>query len=788
MKYHLIFIASYLSLLWERFWNRFWPAVSVTLFFTALALFNLPLILGTGWHLLLLAGFAAALAATLHYTHYPFSFPSRADVERRMERASTLDHRPLQTLHDKPAPMFLSGGLSDESLSLWQKHLQRAALALGQLKIYTPQPNVASRDRWALRYIALVFLAVGLIVAQRDTGARLHQALTPDFSSLVDKQTIALDLWITPPEYTHETTVFLATSKQGLVAHDSPLEVPEGSTLKLRLSGLRFTPLLSYAGQKLAVTEIAPRNFTFEMPLQQSGTLSLGTWYSHLGQWPLAVLPDTPPEVSISKIEATSRAATKITYKANDDHGVTKLTGIVAVDGNAYSFDMPPTTSAEDATYVEDLTANPSAGSTASMWLEAEDAVGHKTQSAPVSFILPERSFSNPTAQKIIAQRKILLHEKSVLVHRAVAESLSEIVNNPALYKGDIVVFMSLASSIKRLVYDNSDAAAASVANLLWDVAIKIEDGGLSLAQRELSESLQKLSEALNDKSTTKQQLQDILDDVKKKMQQYVQSLSAELQQKMQQGQKMSVISPELAQQFMKNLDLDKLMKQMQALSMATSREDLQKLAESLKNSIDNLDMNKFNQMQEKQAQAMQQLQNLQDIIHRQQSLFDKTNKTDDPSDMKDLKQEQSAIRGELGDSLHKLGDTGTEIPDNFAKADQSMKGSAEALGKGLAQESLPQQKTALDEMQKGLDKAVKQMAESMQQSILSSGPNEGNFGEGYDPLGRPNGLSEENIKLPNEKEQRRVQEIIQELRHRSNEPDRTKVERDYIDRLLDQF
>ena len=27
-----------------------------------------------------------------------------------------------------------------------------------------------------------------------------------------------------------------------------------------------------------------------------------------------------------------------------------------------------------------------------------------------------------------------------------------------------------------------------------------------------------------------------------------------------------------------------------------------------------------------------------------------------------------------------------------------------------------------------------------------------------------------------------------EELRHRSNEPDRTKVERDYIDRLLDQF
>lgn len=785
MKYHLILIASTLSLLWERFWNRFWPTVSVTLVFAALALFNLPVYLGTGWHLLLLAGYAVALTVTLLRTHSPFSFPSRDDVERRMEHASTLDHRPLQTLHDTPAE-----GLSDESLSLWQKHLQRAALALGQLKIYTPQPNVASRDRFALRYVAVAFLAIGLAVAQREAGARLYQSVTPDFSSLVDKQTIALDLWITPPAYTQEATVFLATTKQGLVAHDSPLTVPAGSVLKLRLSGLHFAPRLSYAGQKYALTEAAPRNYTLEMPLQQSGTLSLGSWFSRLGQWPLTVLPDTPPTVSITKIEPTPRATVKITYKATDDHGVTKLTGLVAVNGKAYSFNMPPTNSPDDTSYTEDLTANPSAGATASMWLEAEDAVGHKTDSKPVSFVLPERHFNSPLAQKIIAQRKILLAPNMTPDRRAVANTLAGIANNPALYKGDIVVFMSLGSAVKRLIYDSRDEATASTAELLWNVALKIEDSGLSLARRELSDALQKLSQALNDKSTTRAQMQDLLDDVKKKMQQYVQALALNMQQKLQQGQKMPVLSPEMAQKFMKSLDINKLLEQMRQLNQANSREDLQKLADSLKNSIDNLDMDKFNQMQEKQAKEMQELQNLQDIIHRQQSLFDKTNKTGDPSDMKGLQQEQSAIRGELGQSLHKLGDTGTEIPDNFPKADQAMKGSIEALGKGLTQQSLPQQKTALDELQKGLDKAVKKMAEGMQQSLLSfGGMGESGFGEGFDPLGRQNGkTSDEDIKIPDEKERRRVQEIIEELRHRSNEPTREKVERDYIDRLLDQF
>ena len=780
VKYRLILELSYLSLLWERFWNRFWPAVSVTLLFVALALLDVAAALP------LLTAYAVALAVTLQLrTSHPFSLPSRDDVERRIEQASLLGHRPLQTLHDTPAE-----GLSDEALGLWHKHLQQAALALHRLKIYRPQPDVARHDRWKLRYAAIAFLVLGLAVAQRDAGARLYQAVTPDFSSLTGKQTIALDLWITPPEYTHQATVFLATSKQGIVARDAAVTVPAGSMLKLRLSGLRFAPRLSYAGEKHTLTEAAPRNYTLEMPLQQSSTLSLGSWFNHLGQWPVSVLPDTPPQVSVSKIEATSRGGTKISYKASDDHGITKLTGIVAVDGKSYTVEMPPTNSTGETTFTADLSANPSAGNTASLWLEAEDATGHKTDSAPAAFVLPERHFTSPLAQRIIAERKILLRPNMTPDRHAIAQRLADIANNPALYKGSVAIFMSLNSAVKRLVYDDSDEATASVTELLWNVALKLEDSGLSLAQRDLSDALQKLSQALNDKSTSKAQLLEQLEEVKKKMQQYMQAMALAMQQKLAQGQKIPTLSPEMAQKFMKNFDINKMLEQMRALSQANSREDLQKLADSLKNSIDNLDMGKFGEMQEKQAKAMEALQNLQDIIHRQQSLFDKTNKSDDPSDAVQLKVEQGAIRAELGGSLRKLADTGTEIPENFAAADLAMKSAAEALGKRLVHESLSPQKTALDELQKGLDKTVKKMAESMQQSLMSfGGMGESGFGEGYDPLGRPNGITDDgSVKLPGEKERRRVQEIIEELRHRSNEPTRTKVERDYIDRLLDQF
>ena len=230
----------------------------------------------------------------------------------------------------------------------------------------------------------------------------------------------------------------------------------------------------------------------------------------------------------------------------------------------------------------------------------------------------------------------------------------------------------------------------------------------------------------------------------------------------------------------------------MQAMAQANSREEMQKMVDNLKDSLDGINMKKFDQMQEKQMQAMAALQNLEEIIHRQQALFDKTNKTKDPANADKQGKEQFTIRQKLGSSMRMLEKTMEEtIPDNFAKAYQSMKLSEDALSKSMPKESLPHQKTALDELQKGLDDTVKQMAQSMQQSILSFGmmPNIGNYGADYDPLGRQNSRAgDDDIKIPSKKERRHVQEIIEELRRRSNEPNRAKTERDYIDRLLDQF
>src|SRR5690606_8445917 len=97
--------------------------------------------------------------------------------------------------------------------------------------------------------------------------------------------------------------------------------------------------------------------------------------------------------------------------------------------------------------------------------------------------------------------------------------------------------------------------------------------------------------------------------------------------------------------------------------------------------------------------------------------------------------------------------------------------------------EAARQETEALDALQKGMDSAMQQIARSLKQVILSFGfmPQQDNYGTGYDPLGREHGGNRppDDVRLPDEKERRRVQEIIRELRGRSNEWERPKVERE---------
>src|SRR3546814_3539485 len=67
-----------------------------------------------------------------------------------------------------------------------------------------------------------------------------------------------------------------------------------------------------------------------------------------------------------------------------------------------------------------------------------------------------------------------------------VVQALSGIYEHPERFFHDIVVALTIRSAERRLIYDPSAKAIDEVQELLWEGALRIEEGGLAIAERDL--------------------------------------------------------------------------------------------------------------------------------------------------------------------------------------------------------------------------------------------------------------------------------------------------------------
>lgn len=793
---------SFITLWLERLWARFWGLCTVVMFFVALALSGLLFKVGKTAHFSLLVLFAVLAVAAALYTGRRFILPRRWQVERRIEHESGLKHRPLQMLHDKPEQ-----GTSPAAAKLWYKQQAETRASWTRLRIWRPRPRVARQDKYHLRFAALFCLALALVVSRGQITERLSAALTPPSIFKTTVKLAAVDVWIEPPAYTTAAPVFLATAQTG--RHTAAeARVPAGSLLKIRVGGISRPPRLFFdEKQVIDFTTVGPGNYTAEMILDKSGQMEIrrGWWQSGLGAWQIDVIPDSAPEIQILNAGAAERAALKINYSARDDYAVRSLRAVIEPSPDIpaqrwhetieFSIPFSGQKSREGEQHIENLAQHPMAGQPVMLRLIATDDVGNTAESNIEKIVLPEREFKNPVAAALNRERKRLIRHDDPLTMTITRHVLTNIANRPALIKEDLRVFLGLVVAIKRLSYSPTPYTAQTVRDMLWYMALRIEDGGLALAREELRQALQKLNQALNDKNISEERLQELTEEVNQKTQQYMQELAKEMRQRMEQGDQPNQpqISPELAQKMMEKMDMSDMQKMMEQMQHGDTREQMQAMSEMMQQMLDATDPK--NAMSEKDQKALEQMQKMEDLIQKQEKLMDQTGKMQPKQESGEQAGEQGEIRKELGGVMRDMGENMPEVPEQFGNADQEMKQSQQQLNRDAPGGSLPHQKEALEQLKQGQDQAMQQMAERMKQQMMmgsgqGSGGGGGNFGQGYDPLGRKdNGKTpDSNVKIPDEKERRRVQQIIQELRQRSNDWERPRQEREYLDRLLDPY
>lgn len=857
-RLHRTKILTCAVLVWEECVKRAWRLVFWCTFFTGFWLLKIPGLFENIGYIATNIIFLLGLAYFIFRDVRHFSWPKQSHIHRRIEQASALKHRPLSAIDDK-----LFDQQKARTRDLWGARMPIILDALKKLRIPLPQPLLAGRDPRALRFAAVLFLLAGFWVAGPEWSERLHHGLMP--YGWVEQSADVPDILatISPPEYTRIDQTIIQAS----YGAQHEMDIPQGSMLQIKMMSRFGRPVLKADGYELPFEDIGNQNYAVEIEVPAGRHLQVKQLFGSAFTLDYTLTPDTPPSVSMqeeAEVNALPDAQIQVPLSVYDDYGVENITLSMQLDPMVTQAPlgypkqetrsvMSPASQDFKLSPVYDFTANPWAGLPVVLDIEVSDLLGQTTKMESISFILPEREFKHPVAKELIGLRKRLgWNPQSEIV--PVSDDLLDILAYPDDYHNDLVVFLALRSAASRLLYayekidlenpaaDQNHADTRSVMSLLWDTALRIEDGNLSLAARNLRQAQMALESALQNENMSAEDIAKLMNNLKQAMAEYLTELSKELQKRMAEGEDVPMMSPEALAQMIDPEALSNFIEQMENEMLSGNKRQAQDMLSQLQRMLDMLNPNMAAPMPSDMMAMIEGVSELEQLIDKQENLRDQTAEQADemdeltversfgdllnpnlemfekwglgdmpppPSDKQSYtlpgvdtqanKAEQESLRYILGQLMLDADQELENIPEKMGMAEQEMRQSSQYLGLNNPQSSLPHQELAIEYLKDAQEELSEQLQQRMQEMMGQGEPmlSQGNPQQ-YDPLGRPYGAGPEEgnrpfspnsqVKIPDEAERKRVQEILRILREKSGDFTRSKEELEYFRRLLKQF
>jgi uncharacterized protein (TIGR02302 family) len=817
-------------------WERFWPHLARV--FTVAGLFLVVSWVGLWLALPFLAraiGLAlfVILALGALFPLLRFRWPSRQEGLSRLDRGTGIRHRPATALTDT------LGTQDPVALALWQAQRERTLASIKRIRAGLPSPRLAIHDPWALRALIAVMMVAAYVAAGDERVMRVAAAF--DWNGVLAPANVRVDAWVTPPLYTGKPPIILsAANKEAVLPAAGPLPVPAGSTLIVRSSGGTLDVVAGGGVTEVVPAEQAPkgtneRHFT----IAGDGTLHVRA-PSGQPQWKFSATPDRIPTIALAKDpERQARGSLQMSYKVEDDYGVTEAHALFAARRPAAPKDgaeprplfEPPqfplvlpnarTRNGVGQT-VKDLSEDPYAGADVTLTLTAKDEAGNEGRSEPFNLRLPERLFTKPLARALIEQRRILALDANQ--NGQVYDALDALMIAPDLFMPETGQYLGLYSVARQLEAARTDDAMREVVASLWALAVTIEDGNITDVDKALRAAQEALKQALEN-GASDEEIKKLTQDLRAALDNFMRQLAEQLRNNPQQLAR--PLDPN--SRVMRQQDLNNMIERMERLSRSGDKDGAKQLLEQLQQMLENLQMAQPGQSGE--GDMEQALNELGDMIRKQQQLRDKTFKQGQDSrrdrahgkgdqNLGDLQQDQQGLRDrlkKLQDQLAKrgMGQHGEkgqpgqqgqpgqdgdpqagDGEDGLGEADNAMGDAGGKLGEGNADGAVDSQGKALDALRKG----AQSLAEAMQQGDGDGqGDGPGNRagrqqsgGNQSDPLGRPlHGREfgdDLTVKIPGEIDVQRVRRILEELRRRLADPQRPQIELDYIERLLKDY
>jgi uncharacterized protein (TIGR02302 family) len=838
----------------ERGWPLVLPLLLVICLFLSLSWLGVFRMMPDVARLGLLIAFCLAFLAAL----YPLRFyraPATNEIDRRIEHANRLAHTPVLVQTDRP-----SGQGSAFSEALWREHQRRMAASLGGVGGDLPRTRVPESDPWGLRAAAALLLVTAFAFSFGPLGGRLADGFRSH--SWLETVPPRIDAWVTPPAYTGKAPVFL-TSRASVSETDeettapATFTIPENSELSLRVTGGSGEETLAFTDAAGAVREFEPEGaasatdeaaapeapangaLQFAGKLTGDGTLTLKSADREISSWTFAVTPDNPPVVRFTdEPKRAVNGALELVYEVEDDYGATEAFAEFALEdqppaGADPLYDAPEMklslprrdAKATAAKTSRDLTDHVWAGSRVKLTLKVKDAAGQEASSETKTFVMPEKIFTNPLARAVVEHRKIFsldANRKADTLDLIDAITLrpEDTFENPSNYLG-------IMAGRTRLVMAGSDEQLRDVADYMWEMALAIEDGDLSAAEKRLRQAQEALQQALENNASD-EEIDKLMAELRQAMDEFLREFAERAMQNPNMAQQM----PQNGQELRQN-DLQKMLDQIENLAKSGNRDQAKDLLAQLQNMMNNLQAGRRQRGENGQqnSEMRQQMDKLGEIMRRQQEMMNETFRMDqmrrgqqqrgqdrseqlgenEPSEqgeqgqgqqgapmtpeqfaeaMKQLQEGQGQLQSDLEALMKGLEGMGMEPGEGLGEAGDAMGEAEGSLGKGEGDRAVGQQGRALEALRKGAQNMMDQMMQAMQGE--EGGGQEGGRQQNADrdPLGRPRATTGpdfgDSVTVPDEIDVQRARQILEAIRKRLGNALSPELERSYLERLLE--
>jgi uncharacterized protein (TIGR02302 family) len=827
------------ALLVERLAAALAPAAIVAGFFVALSWTGLWLgapvyqrIVGTAIFLVLLA---LALSRARR-----FSFPTVEEARAALDGADP--DAPATALSDA-----LANDGDPQTQKLWRLHLRRAEKIAARLRPVAPAPRLWALDPYALGALAVLALCVGAFLAGPQKYARLAAAFDWRWRAAASEPA-RIDAWIDPPAYTGKPPIVLALNAPA--GKGAAVAAPVGSSIVVRASDKAELRVAAQGGieatpDAAGAVALQERRFI----LRGDGSLRVSRGASEIAQFSLRSLPDVPPTITpLEAPQANLRGTFVLAYRIEDDYGARDAKvaarpkadappplghALVAPPGGPLDLPAAPG-GLGDGRSTLDWSDSPYAGAPVDLILSVHDDGGNEGQAVLRGFVLPKKNLTNPLALALAEQRRLLALDSGQ--REKVLSALEALMIAPELFTPKPGVYLGLRYAHTALRYARGDDDLVAVADFLWDMALRLEEGDAPQAERDLRAAQKALRDALNrgappeEIARLTQQLQKALD-----------AFLAEMAKKSSSEARSGETEPGDGRSVTAK-DFKAMLDQLAEAAKDGDKEAAMELLDRMQDMLENLRQAEKSGDGGKAARNRRTMRDLDKMMREQQKLRDDTyaeergapsgselepsqNGRQPPADGKGrrsgkgkqgatagakgqdegqgegqasgeseqdgadaanadpLDQRQGHLRDKLDALQRRAKNSGATAPKSLDEAEEAMRQAEQSLRQGDDSAALEAQGRAMEDLRKGAG----EMAKQAQQGDGGPGEEEGQAGKeglrgqnGEGPFGHAS--RQNNVDATGAHKARKV---LEELRRRLSDPSRAREELDYLERLI---